>query len=163
MNNFVIRVLLTVLLATMACHGSVQAFYVEGLMSGMSSTTVEKILLKRGYEVTEVRDDGSIVARNIQENGPVVTAFFCDDRLMQVRIDFEPKFSRFVELVEKKRKELGIHASARVVSSTSGAEATGSSVIFTWMDEATTIEVVYVEKGLSPQVSLFHRVKSSCR
>ncbi len=163
MQIFVIRLLVIVFLATVACNGNALAFYVEGLMSGMSSTTVEKILQKHGFEVTEVRADGSIVARNSQEEGRVVIAFFCDDRLVQVQNDFGSEFSRFVNLVEKKRKELGAHASARVIPASSGSKTAGNAVMFSWLDEATTVEVVYAERGVSPQVSLIHRVKNSCR
>jgi len=163
MQIFVVRLFVIVLLATVACNGNALAFYVEGLMSGMSSTTVEKILQKHGFEITEVRADGSMVARNNQEDGRVVIAVFCEDRLVQVQNDFGPEFSRFVNLVEKKRKELGTHASARVVPAASGSKTAGDAVMFSWRDEATTIEVVYAERGGSPQVSLFHRVKSSCR
>ena len=163
MKNLFLRLFLVALLATVACSGKAQAFYVEGLMSGMSSTTVEKILLKRGFKVTEVRADGTIVARNSQEDGQVVMAFFCDDRLVQVQNDFGAEFSKFVGLVEKKRKELGAPAAARVIPAASAPKAADNAVMFSWLDEATTVEVVYAEKGLSPQVSLIHRVKSSCR
>lgn len=157
------RLVPALLLAAGLGCGSAQAFYVEGLMSGMSSPTVEKILQKYGFEVTAIRDDGSIVASKKEAPDSGLVATFCDNRLVQVQNLFEPKFGRFVELVEKKRQELGPYASAKVSAAGAAARDKSSAVIFSWLDKETTVEVVFAEVDGIPQLSLFHRVKSPCR
>ncbi len=162
MKHFITGGILSVLVV-MALASAVEAFYVEGLMSGMSSTTVEKILEKHGYEVIAIQEDGDIIARNIQNASRTLTAEFCADRLMQVRNDYAPTFGNFVQLVEQKRKELGAPASVKVLPAKSDLKADGDAISFTWLDKETTIEIVYKVSEKSQQVAVSHLVKQFCQ
>ena len=162
MQRFITGGILTVLVV-MGLASAVEAFYVEGLMSGMSSTTVEKILEKHGYEVIAVQEDGDIVARNSQDASRTINAEFCTDRLMQIRNDYTPTFGKFVQLVEQQRKELGAPAAVKVLPAKADLKADADAISFTWLDKETTIEIVYKVSEKSQQVAVTHRLKQLCQ
>ncbi|GEM_PF-6388447 len=163
MKRFIAGGMFLSLLMVPVFTGDAAAFYVEGLMSGMSSTTAQKILEKFGYEIVTIQEDGDIVARNRQDASRMITAEFCSDRLVQIRNDYEPKFSRFVQLVEEKRKSLGGPVSARVIPAKGDLTADADAVSFAWTDKETMVEVMYKVSETGAQVSVFHRVKQSCQ
>ena len=150
-------------LLVMGLASAVEAFYVEGLMSGMSSSTVEKILEKHGYEVIAIEANGDIVARNGQDVSRTITAEFCTDRLIQVRNDYAPTFANFVRLVEQKRQELGAPASVKVVPAKAEPKADADAISFNWLDKETVIEIFYKVSEQSQQVAVSHRLKQSCQ
>lgn len=160
MKRFITGGIFSVLVA-MGLASAVEAFYVEGLMSGMSSTTVQKILEKHGYEVIAIQEDGDIVARNSQDASRTITAEFCTDRLMQVRNGYAPTFGNFVQLVEQKRQEFGAPAAVKVLPAK--AELKADAISFAWLDKETAIEIVYQVSEQSQQVTVSHRLKQACQ
>lgn len=161
MKRFVAGGLMGLLMMGLA--SAVEAFYVEGLMSGMSSTTVEKILDKHGYEVVAIQEDGDIVARSRQDAARTITAEFCTDRLMQVRNDYAPTFANFAQLVEQKRQELGAPASVKVITAKAEPKADADAISFVWQEKETTTEIVYKEATNGRQVAVTHRLKQTCQ
>jgi predicted RNA binding protein YcfA (HicA-like mRNA interferase family) len=139
------------------------AFYLDGLMSCMSSGTVQKILEKNGFMEIRLQEDGSVVARHNQDESRTLTALFRNDRLVQLRYNFPPGLSQFIGLVEQKNKEFGRYSSVLLTPAGGKANSEAAAVSLGWVDKETEIEVRFAEFAGSQQLAVTHRVKNACQ
>jgi predicted RNA binding protein YcfA (HicA-like mRNA interferase family) len=152
-----------VMLVLAVSPDSVNAFYLDGLMSCMSSGTVQKILEKNGFKEVRLREDGSVVARYSQDQSRTLTALFSNDRLVEHRHDYPPKLSSFIQLVEQKNQEFGRYSKVSITSAGGKAGSEVDSVAFGWNDKETEIEVRLAEFASGQQLAVFHRAKNACQ
>ena len=142
---------------------SANAFYLDGLMSCMSSGTVQKILEKNGFKEIRLQEDGSVVARYSQDQSRTLTAVFSNDRLVELPHDFPPKLSSFVQLVEQQNKEFGRYSRVSITPAGAKAGSEAASVACGWIDKETEIEVRLAEFANGQQLAVTHRVKNACQ
>jgi predicted RNA binding protein YcfA (HicA-like mRNA interferase family) len=163
MKEFIFGWFVTVLTVFVVLPNWANAFYLDGLMSCMSSGTVQKILEKNGFMEVRLREDGSIVARYSQDQSRTLTALFSSDRLVEHRLGYPPKLGGFIQLVEQKNKELGRYSRVSITPAGTKTGSESDSISFGWNDKETEIEVRLAEFASGQQLTVSQRVKNACQ
>ena len=153
MRRYVMGMALLLLTVSMA-----HAFEVDGLNSGMSMESAQKVLQGSSYTI-QLKENGIIATGGNR----FILLNFCKDELILVQKQYAPGFENFVRLVAEMRRLRGKPVDAWTEAADAHLPIERNAVSFLWHDNLDSVKVTHTEFAANKQLDVIYEIKNRCR
>jgi len=157
-----VRYIIIGIVLTFFIASTSQAFELDGFKSGMSIQDAQKKL--EAYSYKNIKVEGNNITAYYQSANSLrlFNLNFCKGVLVQVQKELDPSYSRFVRVIDEKRKEYG----RPIDSWSSHADATASleksSITIVWKSGTTLIQTSYTEFPSNNFLDIVYEETNKC-